>query len=93
MSNLLQSSRFLKDCEKYESVIATMPEGNVKNETVQLLQKLIYSIKKLDNMHLEMVYSRQLPTMGGEMKQEITDLRKKLETRIRDWSQAQQKIK
>ena len=89
MSNLLQSSRFLKDCEKYEAVIATMPEGSVKNETMQLLQKLIYSIKKLDNMHLEMIYSRQLPTMGGDMKQEITDLRKKLETRIKDWSQAQ----
>ena len=89
MSNLLQSSRFLKDCEKYESVIATMPEGNVKNETVQLLQKLIYSIKKLDNMHLEMIYSRQLPTMGNEMKDEISDLRKKLETRIRDWTQTQ----
>jgi hypothetical protein len=66
-----------------------MPEGNVKNETVQLLQKLSYSIKKLDNMHLEMIYSRQLPTMGNEMKQEISDLRKKLETRIRDWSQTQ----
>ena len=89
MSNLLQSSRFLKDCEKYESMIATMPEGNVKTETVQLLQKLIYSIKKLDNMHLEMIYSRQLPTMGGDMKQEITDLRKKLETRIKDWTQKQ----
>lgn len=89
MSNLLQSSRFVKDCEKYESVIATMPEGNVKNETVQLLQKLTYSIKKLDSMHLEMIYSRQLPTMGNEMKDDISDLRKKLETRIRDWSQAQ----
>ena len=66
-----------------------MPEGNVKNETVQLLQKLTYSIKKLDNMHLEMIYSRQLPTMGNEMKDEISDLRKKLETRIRDWAQAQ----
>ena len=66
-----------------------MPEGSVKNETVQLLQKLTYSIKKLDNMHLEMIYSRQLPTMGNEMKDEISDLRKKLETRIRDWTQAQ----
>jgi hypothetical protein len=66
-----------------------MPAGDVKNETVQLLQKLTYSIKKLDNMHLEMIYSRQLPTMGNEMKDEISDLRKKLETRIRDWSQAQ----
>jgi ribosomal protein S6 len=90
MSNLLQkSSRFQEDCEKYKSVIDTMPEGNVKNETVQLLQKLTYSIKKLDDMHLEMIYARQLPTMGNEMKEEISGLRKKLETRIRDWSQAQ----
>ena len=90
MSNLLQkSSRFQEDCEKYKSVIDTMPEGNVKNETVQLLQKLTYSIKKLDDMHLEMIYARQLPTMGNEMKEEISALRKKLETRIRDWSQAQ----
>jgi hypothetical protein len=36
-----------------------------------------------------MIYSRQLPTMGNEMKDEISDLRKKLETRIRDWSQTQ----
>jgi hypothetical protein len=90
MSNLLQkSSRFQEDCKKYESVIATMPEGNVKNETVQLLQKLTYSIKQLDNMHLEMIYAKQLPTMGNEMKEEISGLRKKLETRIRDWTQAQ----
>jgi len=90
MSNLLQkSSRFQEDCEKYKSVIATMPEGNVKNETVQLLQKLTYSIKQLDNMHLEMIYAKQLPTMGNEMKEEISGLRKKLETRIRDWAQAQ----
>ena len=90
MSSILQkSNRFIKDCERYEAAIATMPEGNVKNETVQLLQKLTYSIKKLDNMHLEMIYSRQLPTIGNEMKDEISDLRKKLETRIRDWTQAQ----
>ena len=56
MSSILQkSTRFTKDCERYESVIATMPEGTVKNETVQLLQKLTYSIKKLDSMHLEMI--------------------------------------
>ncbi len=90
MSSILQkSTRFVKDCERYESVIATMPQGDVKNETVQLLQKLTYSIKKLDSMHLEMVYSRQLPTMGNEMRDEISNLRKKLETRIRDWTQAQ----
>jgi hypothetical protein len=53
------------------------------------LNKLIGEIKKLDSMHMEMIYSRQLPTMGGDMKQDITNIRKQLETRIRDWSQAQ----
>jgi hypothetical protein len=66
-----------------------MPDGAVKQESQQLLNKLVAEIKKLDNMHMEMIYSRQLPSMGSEMKQDITSIRKKLETRIRDWSQAQ----
>jgi hypothetical protein len=89
MSNLLQkSSRFQEDCEKYCTAIDSMPDGAAKHESQQLLNKLIAEIKKLDSMHMEMVYSRQLPTMGGEMKQDITAIRKKLETRIKDWSQA-----
>jgi hypothetical protein len=66
-----------------------MPDGAAKQESQQLLNKLIAEIKKLDSMHMEMVYSRQLPSMGGEMKQDITAIRKKLETRIKDWSQSQ----
>lgn len=90
MSNLLQkSSRFQEDCEKYRTVIDTMPVGVVKQESQQLLNKLIAEITKLDSMHMEMIYSRQLPTMGGDMKQDITAIRIKLETILKDWSQAQ----
>ena len=89
MSSLIKSTRFQEDCAKYRTAIDTMPDGPAKQESQQLLNKLIAEIKKLDNMHMEMVYSRQLPTMGGEMKQDITALRKKLETRLKDWSQAQ----
>ena len=90
MSNLLQrSSRFQEDCEKYRTAIDSMPDGVAKQESQQLLNKLIGEIKKLDSMHMEMIYSRQLPSMGGEMKQDITAIRKKLETRIKDWSQSQ----
>lgn len=89
MSNLLQkSSRFQEDCARYRSAIDSMPDGVSKQDSQQLLNKLVAEIKKLDSMHMEMVYSRQLPTMGGEMKQDITAIRKKLETRIKDWSQA-----
>ena len=90
MSDLLQrSSRFQEDCAKYRTAIDSMPDGAAKQESQQLLNKLIAEIKKLDSMHMEMIYSRQLPTMGGDMKQDITNIRKQLETRIRDWSQAQ----
>jgi hypothetical protein len=89
MSNLLQrSSRFQEDCTKYRTAIDSMPDGAAKQESQQLLNKLIAEIKKLDSMHMEMIYSRQLPTMGDEMKQDITTIRKRLETRIKDWLQA-----
>jgi len=88
MSNLLQrSSRFQEDCTKYRTVIDSMPDGAAKQESQQLLNKLIAEIKKLDSMHMEMIYNRQLPTMGDEMKQDITTIRKRLETRIKDWLQ------
>ncbi len=91
MSSLLQkSSRFQEDYERYRTAIDTMPDGAAKQESQQLLNKLVAEIKKLDSMHMEMIYSRQLPTMGSEMKQDITAIRKKLETKLRDWAQAQQ---
>ena len=89
MSSLIKSTRFQEDCARYRTAIDTMPDGPAKQESQQLLNKLIAEIKKLDSMHRDMIYSRQLPTIGGEMKQSITATRKKLETRIKDWSQAQ----
>jgi hypothetical protein len=89
MPSLIKSTRFQEDCEKYRAAIDSMPDGTSKQESQQLLNKLIAEIKKLDSMHMEMVYNRQLPTMGSEMKQDITAIRKKLETRIKDWAQAQ----
>ena len=83
MSELLQrSSRFQEDCAKYRTAIGTMPDGPAKQESQQLLNKLIGEIKKLDSMHMEMIYSRQLPTMGGDMKQDITNIRKQLDDKL-----------
>jgi hypothetical protein len=64
-----------------------MPDGAAKQESQQLLNKLISGIKTLDSMHMEMVYSRQLPSMGSDMKEGITTTRKKLETKLKDWLQ------
>ena len=45
MSSLIKSTRFQEDCAKYRTAIDTMPDGPAKQESQQLLNKLIAEIK------------------------------------------------
>ena len=83
MSLLIKSTRFQEDCARYRTAIDTMPDGPAKQESQQLLNKLIAEIKKLDSMHMEMIYTRQMPSMGTDMKQDILALRKKLDSKLK----------
>ena len=83
MSSLIKSTRFQEDCARYRTAIDTMPDGPAKQESQQLLNKLIAEIKKLDSMHMEMIYTRQMPSMGTDMKQDILALRKKLDNKLK----------
>ena len=42
------------------------------------------SIKKLDTMHMEMIYTKQMPSMGSDMKQDIVTIRKKLDNKLKN---------
>ena len=83
MSSLIKSTRFQEDCARYRTAIDTMPDGPAKQESQQLLNKLIAEIKKLDSMHMEMIYTKQMPSMGTDMKQDILSLRKKLDSKLK----------
>jgi hypothetical protein len=84
MPNLLEkSSRFQQDCDRYLEKIQKIPDGEFKQEVTQLLNKLIAEVKKLDNMHMEMIYTRQMTSMGADMKQDILSLRKKLDSKLK----------
>lgn len=84
---LIKNPRFQEDYARYQSIITEMPEGDLKKDVSRLLAKLVGEIKKLDSMHMEMVYTRQMPSMGADMKQEISTIRKQLESKIKDWQQ------
>ena len=83
MSSLIKSTRFQEDCEKYRTAIDSMPDGPAKQESQKLLNNLISEIKKLDSMHMEMIYARQMPSMGSDMRQDILVLRKKLDSKLK----------
>jgi len=79
---LQRAERFQTDVKKYNESIENMPEGPEKLEAKRLLNDLIYEVKNMDNMYVDMVYANQLPTMGNEMREKIFTLRKKLDQKL-----------
>jgi hypothetical protein len=85
MSSLLQkSSRFQQDHERYLAKIQQIPEGTFKQEVTELLNKLVFEVKKLDSMHIEMVITKQMPSIGSDMRQNILSIRQKLDNKLKN---------
>lgn len=83
MAVIQNHPRFKQDYEQYLAKIQEIPEGEFKQEVTQLLNKLVAEVRKLDNMHMEMIYTRQMPSMGTDMKQDILNLRRKLDNKLK----------
>ena len=85
MSNLLQKSdRFKQDYQRYLDKIQQIPEGEFKQEANGLLNKLVAEVKKLDSMHIEMVITKQMPSIGSDMRQNILSIRQKLDNKLKN---------
>lgn len=85
LQEIHKSSRFKKDYDRYSSAISNLPESDFKSKMTSTLIKLVNEIKKLDGFHTEMVYTGQLPSMGGDIKTTITEIRKELESNLKDY--------
>lgn len=85
MSNLLQKSdRFQQDYQRYLDKIQQIPEGEFKQEANGLLNKLVAEVKKLDSMHIEMIITKQMPSIGSDMRQNILSIRQKLDNKLKN---------
>jgi hypothetical protein len=65
--------------DRYNSAIDKISNEQEKLAAKKLLNDLIYEVKNMDNMYIDMVYAKQLPTMGNDMREKIVSIRKKLE--------------
>jgi hypothetical protein len=79
---LQKTERFQSDIKKYIEIINNMSDEQTKLESKKLLNDLIYEVKNMDNMYVDMVYARQLPTMGNDIRDKIVNLRKQLAQKI-----------
>ena len=76
------TERYKADVKRYAEAIDRIPEGPLKTEAKNLLNNLIYEVKNMDNMYMDMIYSRQLTSLGSELVDKITDIRKKLDSKL-----------
>jgi hypothetical protein len=81
---LQQTERFQTDVKQYRERIDKIVDEQDKLEATRLLNDLIYEVKNMDNMYMDMVFSKQLPSMGGELKNKIVSIRKKLDSKLKN---------
>ena len=80
---LQNNERFKTDLARYSDAIDKISNEHEKLAAKKLLNDLIYEVKNMDNMYVDMVYAKQLPTMGNEMREKIVTLRKQLESKLK----------
>ena len=80
---LQNTERFQAEIKHYNEAINQMPEGQPQLEAKRLLNDLIHEVKNMDSMYIDMVYARQLPTMGNDMRDKIGSIRKQLDKKIK----------
>ena len=81
---LQNTERFQAEIKHYNEAINQMSEGQPQLEAKRLLNDLIHEVKNMDSMYIDMVYARQLPTMGNDMRDKIGSIRKKLDNKIKN---------
>jgi hypothetical protein len=82
---MLQSTeRFKNDIARYRDAIDKISNEQEKLSATKLLNDLVYEVKNMDNMYVDMVYANQLPTMGNEMRDKIGSIRKQLDSKLKN---------
>ncbi len=89
LPSVQRSERFKIELEEYRTVYEGMSDGPVKTELKTLIGKLVHAVKELDDRHMEMALTRQLGVMAPDIRDTITQTRKRLQTIVRDWKEAQ----
>jgi hypothetical protein len=80
---LQNTERFKTDLARYNDAIDKISNEQEKLAAKKLLNDLVYEVKNMDNMYVDMIYAKQLPTMGNEMREKIVTLRKQLESKLK----------
>jgi flagellar biosynthesis chaperone FliJ len=87
MLSLLNSEKFQTEYKNYKQQIDSITDLSIKNQLENFLAKLVSQVKALDEDHTEMILSKRA-RLGDDNRDKITELRKILNRKLRDWTEA-----
>jgi hypothetical protein len=85
MLELIKSQRFQEEYQTYQTKIEKISNEDIKNQATVLLKTLVNEIKKLDSQHQDMFSGNQIPMGLGDVRSNITNIRKKLDKLCKDY--------
>lgn len=84
MLELIKSQRFQEEYQMYQTKIEKISNEDIKNQATILLKTLVNEIKKLDDQHQDMFSGNQIPMGLGDVRSNITSIRKKIDRLCKD---------
>lgn len=84
MLSVYNSEKFKKEYSDFKNRISKIQDLKSKSILENLLLNLERKVKSLDSQHTEIILSRQMKSLGADIKDEILELRKSLDKKIKD---------
>lgn len=84
LNQVRKTLTFQNDLKKYGELLQVLPDGHEKEECKQLVNNLIQEVKKMDDFHTEIIYNKQMRSIGTECREKISRIRKQLENKCKE---------
>jgi predicted nucleic acid-binding Zn-ribbon protein len=79
-----------KELKDFSDQIETVSSATAKEQLNKMFNQLVREIRELESHHMQLTVQHQLPTNIADTRSKITDLRKSIFKKLKDWAEAQQ---
>jgi flagellar biosynthesis/type III secretory pathway chaperone len=85
---LSNNTVFIQEYSDFKSQIDKIENQSTKEQLQNLLNKLLVEVQSLDRRHEELIINPRMPSSVLDHKTNISELRKKIKTKIEDCKKA-----
>lgn len=79
-----------KELKDFSDQIETVNNTTAKQELSKMFTQLVREIRELESHHMQLTVQHQLPTNIADTRSKITELRKSIFKKLKDWAEVQQ---